>query len=111
MKKSRTVRLTLMASMAVVACRREPERRCVDWNDQSVPETLCSEADKRPTPTAGHSGYRWIYIGGVHAGAAGVRSGAAPATDGAHPGVSRGGFGESAGAHSGASGAHGGAGE
>ena len=106
MKKSKTVRLTLMASMAVVACRKAPERQCVDWNDQTVPEALCNEADKSPTPTAGHAGYRWIYVGGVHGGSSGVRSGAAPSGEGSS-GVSRGGFGESAGAHA-SGGAHGG---
>ena len=98
MKKSRSITLTLMASMALVSCGRS--RRCVDPAGQPAPDALCSGPVVRP-------GYHWVYISGgrstfVHS-TGGVRSGSSSSD-----GVSHGGFGSTGASHaSGSSGGHG----
>jgi len=94
-KKSASIHLTLMASMALVSCGQS--RRCADPAGQIVPDAMCAGP-------AARAGYHWIYAGrssGTRGTA--VHSGAAPSQGG----VSRGGLG----AHGSASaGAHGGSG-
>ena len=97
MKKSASITLTLMASMALVACGRS--RRCVDAAGLTVSDTLCSGPAVQP-------GYHWLYVTGhstVIRSGTGVHSGASTSD-----GVSRGGFGSTGASHaSGSAGAHG----
>jgi hypothetical protein len=105
-KKSAAVRLTLMTSMTIVACRQGSGRQCVDWDGKVVNEALCSDTDRTPVPGTARAYYHWFYLGGSRGGA-GV-SGAPHAVGegaGAHGSVSRGGFGSSAGAHGSSGGA------
>jgi hypothetical protein len=98
MKKSRSITLTLMASMALVSCGRS--RRCVDAAGQTASDALCTGPAVRP-------GYHWLYFSSgrstfVH-GSSGVRSGSSSSD-----GVSRGGFGSTGASHaSGSAGGHG----
>ncbi len=91
MKRSATVHLTLMATMALVACGGS-SRQCVDENGRVVPDSFCS------TPPA-RGGYHWYYGGGRTF----VGSGSRPASSSApsSQGVSRGGFGSTGSAHAG----------
>jgi len=94
MKRSATVQLTLVVSMALVGCRGA-NRNCVDANGRPVPDTFCSSPPVR-------GGYHWIYIGGGSGMSRGARSvGSSPSSS--SQGVSRGGFGSTgSGAHAGA---------
>jgi hypothetical protein len=95
-KKSVSIHLTLMASMALVSCGRS--RRCVDPAGQVVPDAMCAGPVVRP-------GYHWLYVAGrsVTRFSTGSPHGASAPADG----VSRGGFGAHGEAHaSGSSAAH-----
>ncbi|MEO8191109.1 MAG: hypothetical protein ABI682_12270 [Acidobacteriota bacterium] len=102
MKKSSSITLTLMASMALVSCGQS--RRCVDPTGRPVPDSMCRG-------TAIIPGYHWIGggIGSTSRSSTGVHGGTS--TSG---GVSRGGFGAhgeaSSGGHASSSsgGSHGG---
>lgn len=90
MKKSASIRLTLVLSMAVVSCGQG--RRCADPTGRIVPDAMCSGPAVLP-------GYHWI-----SAGSSAVRGGHTTfsgrgGTSGTSGGVSRGGFG----AHGGSS--------
>jgi hypothetical protein len=91
MKRSATVQMTLVVSMALVGCGGS-NRNCVDANGRPVPDTFCTSPPVR-------GGYHWFYMGthgGVSSGARSV--GSAPSSQG----VSRGGFGSTgSGAHAG----------
>ena len=88
MKKSSSVTLTLMASMALVACG--PGRRCIDPAGQVAPDSFC-------TGPVVYPGYHWVYSGSrtTYIRSTGVRSGSQPSS-----GVSRGGFGSTGAGHS-----------
>ena len=92
MKKSPSITLTLMASMALVACG--PGRRCVDPAGQTAPDNMCSGPHVLP-------GYHWIVLS---SGARFVRSGTGVSSAPATGGVSRGGFGSTGGGHASGSG-------
>ncbi len=98
MKKSASITLTLMASMALVACGRS--RRCVDAAGVTAPDTLCAGPTVQP-------GYHWMYVSNhsgmiIHSGP-GIRGGSSSSD-----GVSRGGIGSTGASHSsGSSGGHG----
>ncbi|MCA1582736.1 MAG: hypothetical protein LC796_15365 [Acidobacteria bacterium] len=93
MKKSSSITLTLMASMALVSCGQS--RRCADPAGQIVPDSMCRGPAIIP-------GYHWIY-GGRAGMTSRTGSGVRGGTSGSESGVSRGGFG----AHGeGSSGAH-----
>jgi len=98
-KKSAAVRLTLMASMTIVACRQDSGRQCVDWDSKVVPDALCSDSDRTPVPGTARAYYHWFYFGGSRGGARVSAPHATGEGAGAHGSVSRGGFGSSAGAH------------
>ncbi|MEP6801513.1 MAG: hypothetical protein ABJC07_06225 [Acidobacteriota bacterium] len=82
MKKSSSITLTLMASMALVSCGQS--RRCADPTGRVVPDSMCRGPVVIP-------GYHWI--GGGRSGwssrsSTGIHSGSSSSD-----GVSRGGFG------------------
>ena len=87
-KKSAAVSLTLMASMALVACG--PSRRCVDAAGNPAPDMMCQGAHVSP-------GYHWIVVTGgtrwYHSFTSSHSS--SPSSSG----VSRGGFGSTGGSH------------
>jgi hypothetical protein len=91
-KKSASVTLTLMASMALVSCG--PNRKCVDGAGQLAPDVMCTGPVIRP-------GYHWIVVSSrtVFRSGTGVHSGASESG-----GVSRGGFGSTGSGHSSGSG-------
>jgi uncharacterized membrane protein YgcG len=91
-KKSTSVTVTLMASMALVACG--PGRRCVDQAGQPAPDVMCEGPRVAP-------GYHWIVI---PASRTLFRSGGVGSTAPSSSGVSRGGFGSTGGGHSSGSG-------
>ena len=89
MKKSTSVTVTLMASMALVACG--PGRRCVDSAGQPAPDVMCEGPRMAP-------GYHWVVIPASRTffrSGTGVHS-IAPSSSG----VSRGGFGSTGSGHS-----------
>lgn len=97
-KKSASIHLTLMASMALVACGRS--RRCADPAGQIVPDAMCAGPVVRP-------GYHWIVLSGARPATRfvpGVIHGAPAPADG----VSRGGFGAHGEAGSSGAAGHGG---
>ncbi|MDQ2870604.1 MAG: hypothetical protein M3S32_07675 [Acidobacteriota bacterium] len=94
MKKTSSITLTLMASMAIVSCGQS--RRCADPAGQTVPDSMCRGPVIIP-------GYHWIY-GGRSGITSRTRSGLHTGTSGSESGVSRGGFGAHGG--EGSSGAH-----
>lgn len=96
MKKSSSITLTLMASMALVSCGQS--RRCVNAAGQPAPDMMCTGPVVQP-------GYHWIILGSrsIFHSSPGTHS-SSPSTGG----VSRGGIGSTGSSHSsGASGAHG----
>jgi len=89
-KRSPTVHLTLMATMALVACGGP--RQCVDETGRVVPDSFCS------TPPA-RGGYHW-YSGGSRTFVGTGRPASSSSAPSSH-GVSRGGFGSTGGANAG----------
>jgi hypothetical protein len=88
-KKSTSVTVTLMASMALVACG--PGRRCVDQAGQPAPDVMCEGPRVAP-------GYHWIVI---PASRTLFRSGSSFGSSVPNSsGVSRGGFGSTGSGHS-----------
>ena len=109
MKKSRGITLTILASVAMTACKPKEAQRCVDQSNIVVEDRRCEddEEQRRGNPAYVPS-YHWYYGGrGFNIGS--------PATDGSlnpHSGAStvrpnistsRGGLGSTGAAHSGGS--------
>jgi hypothetical protein len=86
-KKSSSVTLTIMASMALVACG--PGRRCVDPAGQTAPDTMCQGPGVLP-------GYHWVVLS---SGARFFRSGSGVSSAPSTGGVSRGGIGSTGAGH------------
>jgi hypothetical protein len=89
-KKSASIRLTLVVSMALVSCGQG--RRCADPTGRIVPDAMCSGPTVLP-------GYHWVSAARSGVGVGRTFSG--HPSSGTSGGVSRGGFGAhgSAGGH------------
>lgn len=95
MRKSSSVPLTVLASLALLSgCRDGYEtRNCVDAQGRIVPDTNCQ------TPSSGGSGFRYMY-GGSSGGRIGDTVVGGHSTPG-ESGVSRSGFGHGGGGEGG----------
>ncbi|HXM78879.1 MAG TPA: hypothetical protein VOA00_06565 [Thermoanaerobaculia bacterium] len=85
MKKSASIRLTLVVSMTLVSCGQG--RRCADPTGRIVPDSMCSGPAVLP-------GYHWVAAGRSAVTGGRIYSGRGTSgTSGTSSGVSRGGFG------------------
>ncbi|HEV8129870.1 MAG TPA: hypothetical protein VGQ81_01360 [Acidobacteriota bacterium] len=98
MKKSSTVTLGLLASMAFSACQSHPTRRCVDRNNAVVDDTLCLNEEKTIHPPGYIPYYHWYFPSstgrlGRSVGPIIAPSSSRPSSPTSSHGVTRGGFG------------------
>jgi hypothetical protein len=83
-KKSASIRLTLVVSMTLVSCGQG--RRCADPTGRIVPDSMCSGPAVLP-------GYHWVSAGRSAVTGGRIYSGRGSSGTGTSSGVSRGGFG------------------